>query len=269
MNQDNKPDRQPITLFIFIAFLLLWFFYSLYKHWKGIIEPENGYNGIDSVVGMGGMLLNAITIYFVYISYKQQNKQIEKNDRDTEFNRILDVFYRQLDLSLSQFDIDNTKLLAAKEELINSGTMETVIKNFDVLTKAVSTLKKVENFYTGLLQRSNLNDKDKAYLFNIYDSNFPQEYKTIAKLISDCDELNLDTKYKVEEFKRAYTKEYFVSEDFIGDRAIENEITLKMQSKKRELLKIYYQCVQCRNDSRNLSDNRIDLRISYKFSDNQ
>ncbi|GHE44375.1 hypothetical protein [Sphingobacterium griseoflavum] len=121
MSQDNKPDKQPLALFIFIAFLLLWFFYSLYKHWNGIIEPENGYNGIDTIVGMGGLLLNAVTIYFVYITYQQQRDQIieqskhlEKTDEQVEFERVLSVLYQQLQFTLINLK-NNTYKLAMEE----------------------------------------------------------------------------------------------------------------------------------------------------------
>ncbi|GHE44383.1 hypothetical protein GCM10017764_29480 [Sphingobacterium griseoflavum] len=182
----------------------------MYKHWKGTIEPENGYNGIDSVVGIGGLLLNAVTIYFVYITYQQQRKQIEeqneqlaKSDKEAEFNRLLDIIYKQLDHTRFKYNADAEELFKISTAL-EVCDMPEIMKNLKNINNAMRALNYEGNFYAQIIERCGLNNNDRAYLYNIYNNNVPEHYVALIYNLSDFGESYAHG----DEFKEKFDKEY-------------------------------------------------------------
>ncbi len=86
-----------------IVTVIIVIYFGLHWYWKKNITEEIGYTRIDTVIATIGVPINILTILFVALAYRSQNKQIneqkeqiKKNDRETEFSRVLDIIYRQL-----------------------------------------------------------------------------------------------------------------------------------------------------------------------------
>lgn len=92
--------RKYFPLILVLAAISLPFLGTiLYKYWSGFVDNANGYNSINAVIAYAGGVVNIITILFLFINYRQQKKQIENDRKDSEFNRALDIVYKQLEYS--------------------------------------------------------------------------------------------------------------------------------------------------------------------------
>lgn len=140
-----------------------------------LIEPSIALFGI-----LLGTLLTAITIIFVYKTYQAQREQIEEqqkelaeNAREKEFNRIIDIFYKQIDYTLSRLSDVNFDYIKISKGL-KGADYSTIVANIKTITDTVRTLYCEELFYSELLEKSNLSDYDKGFAYNIFTRNIPQ-----------------------------------------------------------------------------------------------
>ncbi|MBB1643636.1 hypothetical protein [Sphingobacterium sp. UME9] len=99
------------TIIILTALLMPFFGLALYDYWKKFIGDSSGYNSINAVVGVCVGILHILTLIFLYINFIQQRNQIEDqkeelrdNKRDLEFNRSIEVIYKQLEYCRPRFE---------------------------------------------------------------------------------------------------------------------------------------------------------------------
>lgn len=98
-----KSDKT--TTFSIIAFIIVllygYIFYLVYSR-----AEQQHFNAFEVVTGLSGLIISIVTIYFVFNTYDvqlkqiaQQKGQIEDNKKDVEFNRALDMVFRQLEIT--------------------------------------------------------------------------------------------------------------------------------------------------------------------------
>lgn len=99
---------------VLCGFSIIFFFSLFYNIKKFAIDKTSNTDIIEATVAILTLITTIITIYFVYKTYKaqreeinKQDEEIERNRRDTEFNRVLDLVYRQLDKSEGYFKKNN------------------------------------------------------------------------------------------------------------------------------------------------------------------
>lgn len=105
--------KKTLVVVSFIALVIAGVFNQLYIHWKFTVDPTDGFNIVDSLIGAGGLLLNAVTIYFVLITYQQQNKQIEEQRKYSDFSRTSELLQKNLEYVKRNFEEDYKEMRLA------------------------------------------------------------------------------------------------------------------------------------------------------------
>lgn len=147
----------------------------LYCYWKGKVDDNNGYNSINAVIAGFALCVNIITIAFVYATYQKQNEQIDDNKKDIEYNRVLDMIFRQTDLN-------NVKINRLKQSTID--VLDEQYKNSNQIPVYINQLRTVVLNYFSMshtieqfISRTNLNPYDKSYLYLFYEENIDIAFK--------------------------------------------------------------------------------------------
>lgn len=138
------------------------------------LEPSlNFYNGTVSA------LLNAVVIIFVYLSFKLQRKEILNSTNNHEFNRAIDIIYRELDISKTKDGSQNEHLAELNNlaERIKMAGGKLDMKSFislyisepiDILYRFNRTF----NVFKDLAYNNSLTVRDVKILINIVDNNY-------------------------------------------------------------------------------------------------
>lgn len=198
--KEGSKEKKSILFYVGIALVgaLAVFMLALllYCYWKGKIDDENGYNSINAIIAGFGLLVNFGTIIFVYRTFKLQNKQIDDNKKDVEFNRALDIVYKQLDHSKEKLKFSKYKTLL---ENLPYDNVDEWFNKITEIHNVINILKYETDFYIKLLSKSYLKDEDVEYLFKIYTSNLQVEVKRLfdcSKRFVNSFNVNLETRFE-------------------------------------------------------------------------
>lgn len=208
---------------------------------KGNEKTVGAFEAISSVTGV---ILSVCTIFYVVRAYLQQKRQneiqteqikiqkeeIENNRKDAEFNRALDTVYKQLEYSKNIFLVNVQNIEKVRDLTYTTKFIECNISLFlIVFVKLEYELGLIKR----LLDRSNLEKKDKEYFYKIFTSNIPYDYKiVIGKVIRCLKQIkNTDS-----EFRQILEEKY---RDIIYNSS-ENRIQYCMSKEEITLDFIYY-----------------------------
>ncbi|MBL1408821.1 hypothetical protein [Sphingobacterium faecale] len=100
----RKLEPYLLGILILFVFSLPFIGVKIYNYWAEFIPDKDGYNGISATVAYIGGILNIITIIFLYVNYREQKRQNEDQQQDTDFNRAIDLVYKQLEHTLKLKD---------------------------------------------------------------------------------------------------------------------------------------------------------------------
>jgi len=230
---DEKTFRVHIGIVVFILFCFLIFGLAIYCYWKGKVDDVNGYNSIDSSIAFIALGINILTVIFVYATYqtqkdiiKMQRKQIEDDKKDGDFNRVMDIIFRQLEhTSVRYSSIPDVKLTSkygvTSIKVMYDNYFKTInFKNINELAELndfgrfVSYLdvlrfltEEFKVYYNVINSNNNLFDTDKQFFTTLFANNieptlikkidmFQQLYFVIKKSDS-YKELILDSQNKM------------------------------------------------------------------------
>lgn len=122
MTTKKKKELQPsnILLTLLILYIIL---YLLFIHSRANEADKTLFDTIGNILGLG---INAMTILFVFKTYKSQKdqiefqqKEIEDNKKDVEFNRAADLTFKQLEYTISRYNsTSGENIFRAFESLI-------------------------------------------------------------------------------------------------------------------------------------------------------
>jgi len=182
MIQNFKLIKTIYFILIFIVFAVLVHLvgFSLYNYWKEFVPPnkEDSYDGISVTIAYAGGFLNIITIGFLLINYAQQRNQIKTNYQNTELNRVVDIIYRQLELTIPQI---KNKLylhlykLFSDFEMNNGERLNSVDEDIEVFHSLLNTASHIENFLF-IINNSSLDVKEREYLRTIVFNNLNKDF---------------------------------------------------------------------------------------------
>jgi len=106
----DKSIKIVIALFLIIA---AYFLFYLEIHIKA---EEQDFKTFEVVNGLVGLLLTAVASIFVYNTYKAQKEQIDiqrdeilRNQKDIEFNRLLDIMYQHSTKTIKDIEVFRNK----------------------------------------------------------------------------------------------------------------------------------------------------------------
>ncbi|WP_343570962.1 hypothetical protein [Sphingobacterium sp.] len=93
----SKIVRYFCLLLVLLVLTLPFTGILLYDYWKGFVDDDKGYNSISVVISYAGGIVNLVTIIFLYINFREQREANDRNNQNTEYNRILDFIYRHFE----------------------------------------------------------------------------------------------------------------------------------------------------------------------------
>lgn len=170
-----------ITWTLILGFDLSHTYISAYdvENDKALEPATNFYSGFISA------FLNVITIIFVYFSFKLQRAEINNNAKNSEFNRAVDVIYKQLEVS--EIKGDQVVLLDKFKGFI--GNLERLDSNLEMkqyinwyLTKALDLLFQFNrnfNIYKNLVYGNSLTIDEISILVDVVDTNYLEQFYNI------------------------------------------------------------------------------------------
>ncbi|WP_313235687.1 hypothetical protein [Sphingobacterium multivorum] len=186
MNQKDFIKYLPLGFLVLFVLTLPLTGILLYNYWKGFINEEHGYNGINTVIAYAGGVINLITIIFLYINYIQQKEQIKKQDEelkankeDSEFNRALTIIYQQLEYSKNVFQDNLDTINVFKKEIMTLNEFYNILYYNSKVIRFMINIKYEITLIERLLAKSQLSTEDKQYFNKIFPSNIPYDYKLI------------------------------------------------------------------------------------------
>lgn len=177
----EKKYKDLLVTLIIVAVFLIGIFIHCY--WKNkILDESVGYNSINSVISLLALIINIITIFFVYRAYNSQVMQIElqkteitENKKETEFNRILDIIYKQLEFNINILSNEKSTFNKINEHIIFQNKSN-IISNLEDISRLSILINDEINFYISLINKANLEINDKKFLFNIVYKNLGNDY---------------------------------------------------------------------------------------------
>lgn len=168
----SKEIKVILTGFSIILFVSL--FYNISKS-----TVESTTSIIQAVTSILTLIVTIVTIYFLYKNYNQQQRQIDKTNKDVEFNRILDTVYRQLDLSLpliknKDYSVFNKIIIdveSKREDIIH--TIEEVeLEIYDLL----DNIEKHIGLFLIIINNPKLSVEDREYLRILISTNLDNDF---------------------------------------------------------------------------------------------
>lgn len=211
----NRELKTILTGFSLILFISL--YYNISKSTLNT-TAEN----IQAVVSMITLIVSIVTIYFVYKAYQSQNEQIaiqkkelEEGRKDVEFNRALDMFYKQIEYSKHRIAINNLEpiIKAFIENTLNTFYILDLvysnlgIKEFIKISKIFRVLSEDLRIYNNILIQTNVNESDKLFLMQlVIDNIFPKLSEAINIFQSSYRDFQGGQAYKEMEFNNPQMK---------------------------------------------------------------
>lgn len=180
-----------ITLFVIIIF-----FFSYYELFNQFLQsPANSLEASNTTIQFLLLITGIVTIFFLYINYDQQRKHIKiqqeeiaSNTQDVEFNRLLDIVYRQFEISLPQIKSHSTYR-----------TLNRLMNDFNI--PDYDRVQEIESYSESILTfLINTQGLINNFLFIIRNSNLELERKNFIRNII-CNNLNSNFFWVFESFK--------------------------------------------------------------------
>ncbi len=161
-------------------------FFSLYYNISNTTEKSTTADNIQAVVSIITLIVSIVTIYFVYKAYQSQKDQIEvqkkeidENRKDVEFNRALDIVYRQLELSLPLIKNNDYNVFLEIVLSVVNPEKDTIFSLEDLELELYDLLDNIEkhiNMFLLTLDNINLDLKDKEYLRKLICTNLNSDF---------------------------------------------------------------------------------------------
>lgn len=210
-NENNKfYQRSYFLIPVIVALIMIGFGF-------GIIflktESENFSNIIANSISLITLIVTGVSIYFLYrtldsqnIQLKSHQKQITSNKYDLEYNRVIDVVYRQMQLDLETYQ--RLKPIVNNLEVYYNNQND-LPKNINALTTLAinqfSMSWKIEQF----ISRTTLDPHDRSYLFLIYEEGFSIEIKNkLIKLQGQIEKMGKSNEEISKKLKSIYIKSF-------------------------------------------------------------
>jgi len=222
MNQYLKYSLILVVIVVFLAYI----YYELFNQFlvTGSTPIESNNTTIQFIL----LLTGIITIFFLYINYDLQRKQIKNLQNETDFNRALDVVYKQLEYIVNY--IKNDEVL----NQMNGKFFDDGIQHMDYHSKyQTELLNKLDKLNESLkiitftIHSYNLTIKQKNYLLRIAVYNIGKQFLLNIKLLQI-----FETKNKDEEASDLY---FIIS----SINSFDNLITKNNEKEKIKVSKLF------------------------------
>lgn len=165
----NKyPFLTVIVLTLLLTIVLHIVGIKLFEYWTGnkVIAVKNDFDIFGGVISYVGGVLSVITIIFLYINYHQVKEQNDKNNQDTEFNKISQLVQNQL-LFTKEILGDRKETFNSLEHQAELDYMFTSEYYYDHYEKIYNHLELYKRYLS-----NNLDKEDNKLIFFLIKTNF-------------------------------------------------------------------------------------------------
>ncbi|WP_185216316.1 hypothetical protein [Sphingobacterium mizutaii] len=138
-------------------------------------DSQKNSNIIQNAISLSTLLVTGITLVFLYLTLKQQQKQIDNNKSDVDINRNLDLIYKQLEYS-SKILIKDDKVFLDSFHSIKSWSKKNYIINMKAIGSIVKNIYSEFMFYKNIIENGFLEFEDRRFLMQIIIKNLPIPY---------------------------------------------------------------------------------------------
>ncbi len=155
-------------------------------------DTEKNSNIIQNAISLSTLIVTGITLVFLYLTLNQQQEQINDNKSNVEFNRVLDITFKQVEfikinLSTTHFTETYQKLyisLIVENYMINKRILEDITFRLDSNILFESLEKELKIFTPLILENKILSLEQKVLLGKIIGNNILERFEsTISKFI--------------------------------------------------------------------------------------
>ncbi|KKX48745.1 hypothetical protein [Sphingobacterium sp. IITKGP-BTPF85] len=206
-NSDNKEKFFKIDIGIGLVLVVISCslipVYVIYSIWKcyGINDGE-GYNSINAAIALVALIFNILAVIFVFATYQDARKVAKDNTKNTNFNRVLDILYKQLEYTLKNYEAETQITIGQRsftsyKDLV-SDFKDSVQVNFGTgayLKMKVETLKKYEKVlrflslelevYSKVITSNNLSIEDKDFFTKLIADNLDKKLRETVGLFQN------------------------------------------------------------------------------------
>lgn len=179
-NQFKLNNLIPYVAFILIILVVTspWWGIRLYEYWTGFLVTDNRFEAIGTVIAYVGGVINIVTIIFLYINFHQQKQDNLKKDKETEFNRLVNIIYKQEVNTTALFKKAGEKIKNLNS-LLKRRHIHKIFSQLDSYYAIIQELSEEMNFYYEFFHKSQLNKDDLHVLNRIIKQNFIKEFNEI------------------------------------------------------------------------------------------
>ncbi|WP_166334598.1 hypothetical protein [Sphingobacterium chungjuense] len=207
MIKDKEIKFKLSTLLISLLVLggIFCLFILSFTLFGGTVLSQFGWETTSNAISFTALIATAVSIIFLYANFIQQQKQIDDQKKDTEYNRVLDVVYRQLDLDIKK--ISDVELLIDDLQ-INTKEITDIISKLEAVRVVVTTALLLNHNIERFLVRSKLSISGRGHMYALYYDNLPLKFTLlinhIRKLIEDSGSTYNDRISKLHDCYKVY-----------------------------------------------------------------
>lgn len=190
MIKDKEIKFKLSTLLISLLVLggIFCLFILSFTLFGGTVLSQFGWETTSNAIGFTGLIATAASIIFLYANFIQQQKQIDDQKRDVEYNRLIDLVYRQLDFSKRRFDkyLDKDNNCIFKVQLFKE--LFQYIPDIAKILRALAL--EIEVCYK-FIEPSNISDQHKFSVMKLFLSNIDPiviQYYSLYNSVKFADE---------------------------------------------------------------------------------
>jgi|GEM_PF-6645218 len=156
-------------------------------------DSEKNSNIIQNAISLSTLILTGITLVFLYLTLNQQQEQIDSNKSDVEFNRVLDLIYKNVEYTKKDFDILSEATLYVDSSIQSRWTIENYLQKFFDLNEDKFKHDKLGDLFNKRHKMVDYYIKYKGRL-GVYVSRFSTIVGIYQKLIIENDSLKGESK---------------------------------------------------------------------------
>lgn len=177
--------------------------------------------------GYIGSTLTLISIWFIFRAFKLQRKENIERNKEVELNRVLDLMYKQIELSsnISVINFDKDVVYS----ISNHDTIQKIMSNRHIIR--LKHIKSELSFYDWLINTYNFDERDRGFLIDIINKNILSIYygylEIIIKKIKESDKSRRNDLCKANVLDRLITVNSF-GINFGGQASKEDKIEIMM-----------------------------------------
>ncbi|WP_312190381.1 hypothetical protein [Sphingobacterium sp.] len=230
------------SIILLLAFLAVFILYAIGVALFISKGDEKTLGAFEAITGISGLILSFGTVYYVVKTYKAQQQQIimqEKqiriqqdeilaNKKDVEFNRTLDIIYKQLEYTNIVFKPIADEYYSSLKEV---ATLEEIFDNAAQYNWIFLLMIEQFNFYDLIINKDIFHKPDIQILNKIVYSSVNQKIIHLYNKFTMAVVFEHDT----DELKKKYSE--FINKQYITDKRAEvDDLIHDLDEEKKEAL---------------------------------